>query len=200
LHLAQRFRGVAALEHAQQPALVLRALQLQCLGQNRIVERGLRGHRRQLRGEIREEEVALVGVGGTARPVELQVRAQQPHWMVGLPGEQRVEVRGERGDRLLRRRHVPGQARGLLAFEEGDQLLELLVETRGRTQPHHRERTRGLVQVREDVLDGRALGRRGGELVERLPRLRERVVDLRLDPGKRAEIEIGDGVGGHPRV
>ena len=46
--------------------------------------------------------------------------------------------------------------------------------------------TRGLVKVREDVLDRAAVRGCRGELVEVLARLRERVVDLGLDPGEGA--------------
>ena len=87
--------------------------------------------------------------------------------------------------------------RRILGLEEAHQLLQLLVEARRRSQAHHGERARGLVQVREDVLDRSPIRGIGGELVERLSRLVERVVDLGLHPCERAEIEIGDRVGSH---
>ena len=169
LHLAQRLGDVAALEHAAAgPAGTACA----------AVAAPWRAPRRRARASAamggscaarfgKKRSPSFASVAPRAR-FSSRYGPQQAHRVVGLPGEQRVEVatRARRSPSWPRPRRA-GRRAGVLALEEGDELLELLVEARGRAQPHHRERTRGLVQVREDVLDRRALGRGRGELVER---------------------------------
>ena len=116
--------------------------------------------------------------------------------MIRLAREQRVEICAERGDSLLRARHRRRNRSRVHRLERRGELLQLLVEAGGRAEADHREGARRLVQVRQHVLDRRAVGRARGELVEALARLVERVVDLGLDPAQRAKIEVG-GIGCH---
>jgi hypothetical protein len=192
VHGSQRLGRVGPFQHAQQALLVERALVRERLGEHRVVELLLRGQRGKLRGQVREEEIAFVGVGSAAAAVQLDERRQQAQRLVRLPGDQRIEVRRKRGDALLGDGDRGRQLRRVILLQERDQLLQLLVEARGGPQAHHRERSGGLVQVREDVLDRGAVGRIRDQLVEVLARLVERMVDLGLDPREGSKVEIGD--------
>ncbi len=103
VHLPQRFGDLRALQHLQKALLVQRALVRERLGEHAVVERGRGGDRRQLRAQIGEEEIAFVRVVGPARVVQLEVGREEPHRMVDLAAEQRIEVGRERRDALLGR-------------------------------------------------------------------------------------------------
>ncbi len=93
VHLAQGIAGIAALEDAQQPLLVLGPLVCESLREHRLVER-LRRLRnlRQRRRKVRIEKIAFVRVALAAGAIELEVGRQEPHRMVHVAGEKHVEI------------------------------------------------------------------------------------------------------------
>ena len=77
--------------------------------------------------------------------------------------------------------------------------LDFIGERDDRVQADHLDRAGRLVDVRARMLERRHVLRLRRERGERLQPSRERLVDLRLDPGQRPQIEIECRFGSHGR-
>ena len=86
--------------------------------------------------------------------------------------------------------------RGRQSLDTEKLALDFIGICGNRVEPHHLNRARCLVDMGSGVLERGGIARRSLVRGERIQSAGKGVVDLTLNPGQRAEIEIGCGVGG----
>src|SRR5262249_38524195 len=155
---------------------------------------------RDLRRARREVGIEKVGGRGRLDPARLlhqlvlgeeleRYRARAAHELV----EKDLELAARAIDQIACRLDL-GRSKLL---EPRELALELVGIGRDRVEADHLDCAGGLMNVCARVLERGFVARRRLVARERFNATRQRLVDFSLDPGERAEIEIGSRVDGH---